>query len=244
MRPEKHKGVTIIILIMLALPVVLAAYTIDYHSNDAVFVSKDNDRETFTKPDGTIIYKYSNREEAILPDKTRIIKFSGGKKLIFNPDGVKQTIDPDGSMTCEYPDGKKKTFPMDGLTPYGMKIKGERRLINRETITVDIIYSAHKSDDHCDKNIRRFFDELAGHVQQLVADAPLPRNSLHWKIELSNCRFCKTGYCRREGREGVTLIFYRNFKEEKRTTYSRAALIDSSSYERLVIEVSKSITFQ
>lgn len=231
-------------ILILIVPVKAGAYSLDFNYLGARQVSKDKNKVTYTKPDGTVIYTFSDREEAVLSDKTRIIRYKDGSREIFTPDGIKINIQYDGTVVYTYPNGKTKKISMEGKTPYGLEIKGERRLVNRENITVDIVYSVNKSDDLMDKNIKRFFRELVSQVQKKVAGARDPEQRAHWKLEISNCHFCRTGYCRREGKPGVTIIFFRDFKEHKRMRFHRELIIDSKKIIPVARRIAAVLAFQ
>ncbi|PKL39170.1 MAG: hypothetical protein CVV44_09910 [Spirochaetae bacterium HGW-Spirochaetae-1] len=127
------------------------------------------------------------------------------KPIQYNEDGSIQYTAKDGSVTI---------IPMDGKTPYGEPIEDGKRTVRRGDFTIEVIYSSRLSDDILDGPVKQLFDELVTQLGRWVNDNPLPAESL--RLVISNCRFCKTGYCRRQKSRGIILTTYRGETELKR----------------------------
>jgi hypothetical protein len=223
-------SLAIALLITATGPQTLFGYELDFTYTGAELVKKEADREVYRKKSGSMIYRYKEREEAHLSDGTKIIRFSNGKREVYPPDGVKITINYDGSIKYTYPDGKEKFISMDGFTPFGVKIISENRTIRRNKIRVNIIYSAEMSDDIMSKYVKKFYDELANHAQLIVYKKKIKGREI--KIVLSNCRFGRTGYCRRNNRKGLDVIGYRDGKKEKVISVKESDIYDKKEYQK------------
>ncbi len=218
------------VLIFITAAGTLHGYELDFSFIGAELVKKEAAREVYRKKSGSLIYKYKDREEAHLSDGTRIIRFGNGKREVYPPDGVKIYINYDGSVKYVYPDGKEKLISMDGVTPFGVKIMRENRTIRRNKIQVHIIYSAEMSDDIMSKYVKNFYDELAKHAHLIVYKKKVRGREI--KIVLSNCRFGRTGYCRRNNRKGLDIIGYRDGKKEKVISVKESDIYDKKKYQK------------
>jgi len=190
-----------------------AAYELDFDYNGAVRTGIEGGRETWKKKDGTVIVKAPDREEAVLRDETRIVRFSNGNREVYAPDGVVIHIRFDGETRYRYPDGTQKVLCMDGLTPYGLSIKDHSKVIRRRGFTVEVVYSSRLSDNVLERGVKKFYDELVAQITRRVYAGRVP--NMRMRVVISNCRFCKTGYCRRKNRKEVTVTSFLGDKKDR-----------------------------
>jgi hypothetical protein len=220
----------VLLFVTASSPKILYGYELDFTYIGAELVKKEAGREIYRTKSGSMIYKYKEREEAHLSNGTKIIRFSNGKREVYPPDGVKIYINYDGSIKYLYPDGKEKFISMDGVTPFGVKILTENKTIRRNNIQVAIIYSSKMSDDIMNKYVKNFYDELANHAHLVVYKKKIKGKVI--KIVLSNCRFGRTGYCRRNNRKGLNIIGYRDGKKEKVIPVKESDIYDKKKYQK------------
>jgi hypothetical protein len=232
----------IVILLCIAATGPLFGYELDFTYIGAELVKKEAGREIYRTKSGSMIYKYKEKEEAHLSNGTKIIRFSNGKREVYPPDGVKIYIDYDGSIKYLYPDGKEKFISMDGVTPFGVKILTENKSIRRNKIRVDIVYSAKMSDDIMNKYVKNFYDELANYAHLIVYKKKIRGKVI--KIVLSNCRFGRTGYCRRNNRKGLDIIGYRDGKKEKVISVKESDIYDKEKYQKRARSIVEKILVQ
>jgi len=113
----------------------------------------------------------------------------------------------DGSIQYTAKDGSVTIIPMDGKTPYGEPIEDGKRTIRRGDFSIEVIYSSRLSDDILDGPVKQLFDEVVSRLRRWVNDNTLPAESM--RLVISNCRFCKTGYCKRQNSRGIILTTYK-----------------------------------
>ncbi|HDP79472.1 MAG TPA: hypothetical protein ENN21_01370 [Spirochaetes bacterium] len=203
----------------------------DYYG--AVSTGKKGPCEQFEKKDGTRILKCPDREEARLPDGTFIEVFPDGKKKIRSADGSLLLIDFEGTRIYRSPDGKEKTVSMDGKTPYGLAIEPvEKTLTSGENVLV-IRYNNMKSDDILDGEYKKFWDGLLSGAGKRISSRS-SRSAFSGTIELSLCRFSRTGYCRRQNRTGLTAELYKGTAFLKSFTFSAPELRKPDLREKLI----------
>ncbi len=141
----------------------------------------------------------------------QLIKKTKKKKIYKQSDGTKIHIGYDGTTVYHYPNGKKRIISMDGKTPYGLKIQKRRRVLRRLYFIIEVIYSNNKSDNILTKKTKRFFDELVSQLNSWMYRQKLRKRRI--AIEISNCRFCKTGFCKRKNRKNILITAYVNKKK-------------------------------
>jgi hypothetical protein len=194
------------ILLLLFSCALFAVQDTDFTMNGAVLKEKKSNTEIWEKPDGTLITVYSDKTEAKLPDGSRIIKYSNGKREVFTKDGKTILID-EAKGIREYSNGKnKQSLDFTGMTPFGEKIQRVEKIIQKEPL-IRMIYIPEKSDEilypkkseeKVEWEIKDFFDSLYDRVRQKYINDALQKNKYSGKpydIEISYCRYCKTGYC-------------------------------------------------
>jgi hypothetical protein len=199
----KYKLTIISILLSFA---VFAVQDTDFTMNGAVLKEKKNNTEIWEKPDGTVITVFSDKAEAILPDGSRIIKYSNGKREVFTKDGKTIIVDEVKGLR-EYSNGKnKQSMDFTGMTPFGEKIQRIEKVIQKDP-RIRMIYIPEKSDEilypekseeKVEWEIRDFYDGLYDTIRQKYINDAQQKNKYSGKpfdIEISYCRYCKTGYC-------------------------------------------------
>ncbi len=225
------KKIFVLLLTVLFYATFLMAGGFDFDYNGAVNIENSSQKEVFKKPDGTVITKFSDREEAVFKNKTKIVKYKDGSRSIYRPDATEITIRADKSTIFKKPDGSIEKISMDGKTPYGVEIQQQRRILRRKSFTVEIIYSAVYSDDVFNEYMKSIYAELISAVQAKLWKMKVPSGKR--KIVISNCRFCKTGYCQRKNRKEIAFILLNGEREIKRTTLFQEDLFRKKAHPDL-----------
>lgn len=119
----------------------------------------------------------------------------------------------------------------NGITHYGMPIEEIKKSYKQKDATLEIIYSKMLSDDNMDNYVKRFYDEFLRLIQTWLYTNTLPASSM--KIEISNCKFSRIGYCKKKNVKEVSLVLYRNDKKERGISFKHADLMDRSQYQLL-----------
>ena len=187
------------------------SYQTDFNYTGAKIIKKKNGVTIFKKSNGTRIFKHKDKEIAILKNGYSITKYSNGKRDILLKNKTKISIDPDRTTTIHYPNGKVTKHSFDGLTPYGTKIKSESTTIRRKNFSIQIIYSKKMSDDNMSKYMKAFYSELKSQVHRFVYSTRVKNERI--KLVISNCRFGKTGYCKRQNKKELSLIVFKDNKK-------------------------------
>ncbi len=149
------------------------------------------------------------------------------------------TYNSDGSITYTSADGKTRHVNMDGKTPYGVVIENERRIMQRRNFTLELIYAGSLSDDLKEGALKTFFSELETEFRRWLYNSRLPRKKV--KVMVSNCRFGKTGYCKRKSLQGITIYLFHKGKEVKAHSISRNDILNKKRRPFLAAEVVKSL---
>lgn len=149
------------------------------------------------------------------------------------------TYNSDGSVSFKSSDGQVRRINMDGKTPYGITIKGERKVLRRRNFLIELIYDAPLSDDLLEGPVKTFYNELEKELQRWMHTNRLPRQLM--KIQISNCRFGKTGFCRRENLKGLTLYIYRNNKRIREVHLDRSDILSTAKRPALLTSLVKKI---
>ncbi|MFC1669082.1 hypothetical protein ACFL20_01720 [Spirochaetota bacterium] len=140
----------------------------------------------------------------------------------------KDTIYKDSSSVCIYNNSEIKKDSMQGKTPYGMKIREIKREILKDNFHVEIIYSKILSDDHVNKYIMRFYKEFFQQVRDWVYLNKVQKDRV--KIIISNCRFNKTGYCKKLKKKRVSLISCKNNKKDKEYIFYHVEIMKGQNH--------------
>ncbi len=120
---------------------------------------------------------------------------------------------------------------LEGITHYGMPIEEIRKKYHKDDAALEIVYSKTLSDDNMDDYVQRFYDELLQEIQNWLYTNRLPARDV--RIVISNCKFCKVGYCKSKGTREVTLTSYMNSKKKKQVSFSHDKLIEKKPHEAL-----------
>ena len=142
-------------------------------------------------------------------------------KVNYNADGSVEIIDESG---------KVKHLKMDGLTPYGQKIENVSKKVQRENFLLELEYSSELSDDILDGVVKQFYDNILASVHARVVkypDGAVPAHKI--KLIMSNCRFCKSGYCRRKNIRDIKIAIYKNDKKIEEKTILHDSLRPTSA---------------
>lgn len=216
------RRVLVLLGIIVATATAIFAYELDFNYFGATEKGRRNGYILYEKKDGTIIKKYPEREEAVQPDGTRIIKRSNGTRTIHAADGTRIEIAMDGTTTYTYENGETHTISMDGRTPYGLEIEPEIRRFRKRDLVVELYYSPEKSDDmlkgykKSDSSVEDYYNELDRYIQWWLYNKDVPKRG-KMRIEISNCRYARTGFCAREKRQDIVVIRQYDSKTEKVT---------------------------
>jgi hypothetical protein len=124
---------------------------------------------------------------------------------------------------------------LEGITHYGMPIKEITRSFKQKDATLEIIYSKMLSDDNMDNYVKRFYNELLRQIKAWLLTGTLPAQNV--RIVISNCKFCKIGYCNKKNVKEISLVLYTNDKEKKDIAFKHAEVIDGIRYVTLARRV-------
>ena len=187
--------ITIFFAIIL-LPCMLAAYRMDFSEDGAVEKRKGDGFVELQGKEGETLLRYSDKTQASFKDGTVITKFRDGSRDIKAPDGTVIRVEYDSSVKYTYRNGRIVEISMDGKTPYGMDVDERRNVLRKGKTTVEIIYSKMQSDDSPDKYLESYYREFNDTMLVALDGGRIPEGT--YRVVISNCRFCKTGYCRRK----------------------------------------------
>lgn len=123
---------------------------------------------------------------------------------------------------------KKNVEVMEGITHYGMPIQEISKSYNKDESSLQVIYSKSISDDNMDKYVKRFYDELLRQIEKWLYENKLPAKDM--RIVISNCKFCKIGYCKRKNIRELDLVLYSNGKSAKHVALKHLDIIDKDKY--------------
>lgn len=212
-------------------------YNFDYKG--AKLVKKEGNKEVYKKPNGLVIEKYSDKEVAEMDGKYVIVRYPSGKRVIHIMGGTKITVKVDGSMICKYPNGKTKTVSMDGKTPYGIKIKKKLRGLKIKDLVVVVYYSPKLSDNNMTKYSQKLYDAvIAASYNWMKQNKKLERRV---DIKISNCRFARTGYCKRKGKKEIEVISYIHGKKHKSYALSHEIIFKNKNIHVVAKKIVDSI---
>ncbi|MBN1495156.1 MAG: hypothetical protein JXA07_00205 [Spirochaetes bacterium] len=131
------------------------------------------------------------------------------------------------AFTAESPQKRTSTplEQLEGITHYGMPIEEIRKKFHKDKDELEIIYSNTHSDDNMDDYVREFYDDLLREIEAWLYKNSLPAREV--KIIISNCKFCRIGYCLKKNRKELSLISYFNNKKVKEISYTHTDLIET-----------------
>ena len=114
---------------------------------------------------------------------------------------------------------------LNGITHYGMPIEEKIQTYRKDGSTLEIIYAKDLSDDNMDTYVQRFYDDFLNLTEQRLYAGRLPARQV--KIIISNCKFCKVGYCKTKNVKEITLASYRNNVFYKKISFPHHSILDS-----------------
>ncbi len=124
---------------------------------------------------------------------------------------------------------------LEGITHYGMPIKEITKSFKQRDATLEVVYSKMLSDDNMDNYVKRFYNELLRQMEAWLRKGTLPAQKI--RIVISNCKFCKIGYCKKKNIREISLVLYINDKKEKDIAFGHAEVIDGIQYVTLASRV-------
>jgi hypothetical protein len=120
---------------------------------------------------------------------------------------------------------------LEGITHYGMPIDEIKKTYRKDDSVLEIVYSKIQSDDNMDDYVQRFYDELLRKTENWLYSNSLPARNV--RIVISNCKFCKVGYCKRKNVKEVSLVSYMNEKKMKQVSFSHNDIIETKKHDEL-----------
>lgn len=118
------------------------------------------------------------------------------------------------------------------MTHYGMPIEEKVTTYRKDDATLKIVYVKDLSDDNMDIYVQRFYDEMLRLVEIRLYAHPLPAHEV--TIIISNCKFCKVGYCKTMNKKEITLTSFRNSVYYKKLSFPHQSILDSTDASHLV----------
>ena len=157
-------------------------------------------------------------------------------------DSKKVTLEylDNGNIRYTFPDGVSQEKTMEGKTPYGLNINEEVQKIQKKNYAVTIIYSKMLSDDDMDKYVKKFYDEFTAQITKKVSSVE-DTEERQLRIVISNCKYIKTGYCRRKNRKELTITSFTGETKEKEVSFHYNDLLKKDEYLTLAHDVYKKI---
>jgi hypothetical protein len=201
---------------------------------------KEGRAELYIAPDGSQIQKFPDRDEARYSDGTVIIKKKNGERDITAHDGTRILIKADGTAHYKYKNGREQTILMDGYTHYGVKIDEVKRRISIKEYAAAVIYMPLQSDEPLEKYTMRFYNEFVSQLQARLREhgEVLP---YALRIEVSSCRFCRTGYCFRNGKTGFFIKVFRDNNLHREIVIEHSSVTSTSKFNETAVETSKKV---
>ncbi len=189
----------------------------DFDYQGAVLKSRTADCEEYQKPDGLRISKCKSQEKAFFPDGTVITRLPDGTREILSPDKSRLTITSDGTRIYKDGNGNEKVISMDGMTPFGEQIERIEKKLGNKNAAISICFAADRSDEHLrptvfkdpeasklpvKHGVSRLFDEMIN-ACALRVKSETNKERPSATVVISQCRYCRTGYCKRKNVKGV-----------------------------------------
>jgi hypothetical protein len=140
----------------------------------------------------------------------------------------------DGTIEIHGDSVKSGRVSMDGKTPYGDVIGEVRNTVGKKDFILEMVYSPALSDDILDGNMKLFYQELRASLQSWV-NASNPAED-RMRLVISNCRFGRTGYCRRNRKSGITMSLYRGEKKLKELNFRYEEILNREKIRALALK--------
>jgi hypothetical protein len=112
---------------------------------------------------------------------------------------------------------------LEGITHYGMAIKEVSKKLEKKGAVLEIIYSKDLSDDNMDDYVTLLYDEMLRLIEAWFYGQKDPETGI--RIVISNCKFCKIGYCKRKGIREIRFVSYKSDKEFRQVTIIHRKLL-------------------
>ena len=122
----------------------------------------------------------------------------------------------------------KDAEKLEGITHYGMPIQEVTKSYKKDKAVLEIVYSKMLSDDNMDDYVKRFYDELLTQIEKFLYEKKLPGTNI--KIIISNCKFCKVGYCKKKNLKEIKLVSYYNEKKKTQIALNHSDIMDKNKY--------------
>jgi hypothetical protein len=123
---------------------------------------------------------------------------------------------------------------LKGITHYGMTIEETVRSFRKGNDILEIVYAKDLSDDNMDKYLLRFYEEFLRRVEERLYSKDLPAKNV--RIVISNCKFCKVGYCKTKNQKEVTLTSYRDNVVYRKMSFTHQSILQSNEVTKLARE--------
>ncbi len=117
---------------------------------------------------------------------------------------------------------------MEGITHYGMPIQEISKSYKKDESALNVVYSKKLSDDNMDDYVKRFYDEILHQIEKWLYENKLPARNM--RIVISNCKFCKIGYCKSKNIKELNLVLYSNEKIIKHIAFKHSDIINKDKY--------------
>lgn len=122
----------------------------------------------------------------------------------------------------------KNPEKLEGITHYGMPIEEITKTYKKDNAVLEIVYSKMLSDDNMDDYVKRFYKELLAQVEKWLYEKKLPAPNM--KIVISNCKFCRVGYCKKKNLKEIKLVSYINEKKKTQIALTHIDIMDKNKY--------------
>jgi hypothetical protein len=127
---------------------------------------------------------------------------------------------------------------LEGITHYGMPIEEITKKYRNDNAVLEIVYSKMLSDDNMDDYVKRFYDELLSQIEKWLYEKKLPVANM--KIVISNCKFCKVGYCKKKNLKEIKLVSYRDEKKKTQIALNHIDIMDRKKY----VDIARSVVIK
>lgn len=113
---------------------------------------------------------------------------------------------------------------LEGITHYGMAIEEVSSKLKKKESILQVIYSNKLSDDNMDDYVKLLYDEILRLIEAWFYEQKNPESGI--TIVISNCKFCKIGYCKRKGIREIRIVSYKKGAEFRQATIIHRKLLE------------------